>query len=83
MTTNQPLSSIHHIESCVVGKAKLSDHDHKWSGWPGAYCLICNCDDPNEICVADNCKCPCHDELWKSYNEYCEQHKESKEIDNE
>jgi hypothetical protein len=26
---------------------------HRWSGWPGAWCLDCGCDDPFEIALAD------------------------------
>lgn len=22
---------------------------HRWSGWPGAWCLDCGCEDPNEV----------------------------------
>jgi hypothetical protein len=25
---------------------------HRWSGWPGAWCLDCGTEDQNEICVA-------------------------------
>ena len=39
------------------------------SGWPCAYCLICGIDEPDEICIASGCECPCHDELWRKYNE--------------
>jgi len=24
---------------------------HRWSGWPGAWCLDCGCEDPSEICI--------------------------------
>lgn len=27
---------------------------HRWSGWPGAWCLDCGRDDPYEIALADN-----------------------------
>jgi hypothetical protein len=27
--------------------------EHNWSGWPGAWCLSCGCDDPYEIALAD------------------------------
>ena len=27
---------------------------HRWSGWPGAFCLNCFIDDPLERAVADN-----------------------------
>ncbi len=26
---------------------------HRWSGWPGAYCLDCGCGDPHEEALAD------------------------------
>lgn len=26
---------------------------HRWSGWPGAWCLDCGCDDPFEVAEAD------------------------------
>ena len=25
---------------------------HRWSGWPGAWCLDCGAEDANEICLA-------------------------------
>jgi hypothetical protein len=27
---------------------------HRWSGWPGAWCLDCGCEDPYENAVADD-----------------------------
>lgn len=27
---------------------------HRWSGWPGAICLVCGIEDQNEICVAEH-----------------------------
>lgn len=29
--------------------------DHRWSGWPGAYCLDCRAEDAREICAAEGC----------------------------
>ena len=26
---------------------------HRWSGWPGAWCLDCGCEDANETALAD------------------------------
>lgn len=26
---------------------------HRWSGWPGAFCLDCGCEDPTEVAVAE------------------------------
>jgi hypothetical protein len=49
--------------------------NHRWSGWPGAYCLDCGEEDKNEICLA-GCSCPCHDELWASYDRWYEEHQD-------
>lgn len=27
--------------------------EHKWSGWPGAYCLLCGAEDPYERALVD------------------------------
>jgi 7-cyano-7-deazaguanine reductase len=27
---------------------------HRWSGWPGAWCLDCGCDDPQEVFLAND-----------------------------
>jgi hypothetical protein len=27
---------------------------HRWSGWPGAWCLDCGAEDPYELCLADH-----------------------------
>jgi hypothetical protein len=43
---------------------------HQWSGWPGAHCLVCFCEDPCEICLADNCMCHCHNDLWDALEKY-------------
>lgn len=65
-----------HIPGCAMGERagelcpnphELSDGKHHWwSGWPGAYCLGCFCEDPTEICLA-GCECPCHAEFWQQY----------------
>jgi hypothetical protein len=28
--------------------------EHRWSGWPGAWCLDCGTEDANEIALADD-----------------------------
>ena len=28
-------------------------NEHHWTGWPGAMCLHCGCEDPWEIALAD------------------------------
>lgn len=30
--------------------------DHRWSGWPGAFCVDCYCEDPAEACLATHNK---------------------------
>ena len=42
---------------------------HWWSGWPGAYCVKCGSDEPNELCLADGCQCPCHPVLGEELEE--------------
>ncbi len=32
--------------------SKLSGASHRWSGWPGAWCLDCGCEDPREAALA-------------------------------
>lgn len=29
--------------------------DHRWSGWPGAWCLDCGVEDQREVCLAGAC----------------------------
>ena len=59
---------------CTAGKSFNGEpvDQHHFSGWPGAYCLKCYEDDVEEICIKGGCKCPCHDEFWKAYNEACQ-----------
>ncbi len=47
-------------EVCTNQHQLSKDGSHWWSGWPGAYCLGCGADDPEELCLADNCLCYCH-----------------------
>lgn len=30
-------------------------NEHRWSGWPGAWCLDCGAECQGEICLADSC----------------------------
>jgi hypothetical protein len=65
------MNEIKHIPTCYVGQPcyqPKADYVHRWSGWPGAYCLICFSDDPDELCLGDSCKCPCHQPMWDDYN---------------
>ena len=34
---------------------------HRWSGWPGAYCLYCGMEDIREVCLADGHDLDCTD----------------------
>lgn len=38
---------------------------HRWSGWPGAWCLDCGMEDPMEIALADAHYDP-YTETWVS-----------------
>jgi hypothetical protein len=29
--------------------------EHRWSGWPGAWCLDCGAEDAGEACLAEEC----------------------------
>ena len=50
---------LHKLPPCPYG-------EHKWMmSWPGNYCLQCGNPDVLELCVADNCACHCHDEMWR------------------
>lgn len=42
---------------------------HRWSGWPGAFCLYCGTEDGDEIALADGVSV--EDLLKKSYNTKC------------
>ena len=35
--------------------------DHRWSGWPGAWCLDCGVEDQAEVCLA-TCRLPSMDD---------------------
>jgi hypothetical protein len=43
--------------------------NHRWSGWPGAFCLDCGSEDKNEIALADGTIEPGGDE--DDLNEPC------------
>ncbi len=38
--------------------------EHRWSGWPGAWCLDCGAEDIRESCLASTCG---KDHDWKPY----------------
>ncbi len=42
--------------------------EHRWSGWPGAFCLNCFEPDPTEVCIATHdvldYKCSACGEYW-------------------
>lgn len=33
---------------------------HRWSGWPGAWCLDCGAEDLHEVCVGCDPDCVCY-----------------------
>lgn len=41
--------------------------EHRWSGWPGAYCLKCGQDDLTELAIADGVLDPWTGE-WRGDN---------------
>jgi len=43
---------------------------HRWSGWPGAYCMLCHAEDAMEIALADGWYDPISD-TWDT-----EEHRE-------
>ena len=61
-----------HLESCQQGHPNAhvcaaTDKPHRFSGWPGAFCLDCGGEDVNEQCIGGGCKCSCHDAFWAKY----------------
>ncbi len=63
-----------HIATCFQSDIRpcpsSNDGQHRWSGWPGAYCQDCFDEDSDELCVGNVCACPCHDEFWAGYAAY-------------
>lgn len=37
----------------TTAREKAGQQPHRWSGWPGAWCLDCGADDPYELALAD------------------------------
>ena len=59
-----------HLDTCAVAAATrcpASNGRHRWSGWPGAWCLDCGALDVDELCIGRVCECPCHDQFWAEY----------------
>jgi hypothetical protein len=51
--------------------------EHRWSGWPGAFCLNCGQDDTTEAALAcDDCYVPCCDEEMAAdpVDRFCAEH---------
>lgn len=40
----------------------VTEIKHRWSGWPGAWCLDCGVEDPVELCAADGHPMDCTQE---------------------
>jgi len=59
-----------HIESCHINDVipcTYNSGDHRWTGWPQAFCLDCHTSDMYEMCIRNICKCRCHIEFWEGY----------------
>ncbi len=75
MSNNAPFSSTVEVHSpeCSYSQqmpvCKEGQSDHRWSGWPGAFCLDCHIGDPAESCMG-GCKCECHEAFWQEYEEW-------------
>ena len=77
MDTEQ-VDGIVHIPSCAqlekrpcqagISLHGEKEHEHWWTGWPGAMCMKCGDEDKDEVCIG-GCECPCHDAFWKEYEE--------------
>ena len=57
-----------HLPDCEMGKRQPADHPHRWSGWPGAWCLDCGEEDATELCIGGVCPCQCHAQFWAEYD---------------
>lgn len=47
---------------------------HRWSGWPGAWCLDCGIDDPGEVCIVAHehlLQCPKGCDLLSIPSSFC------------
>lgn len=61
-----------HLPTCAQRQKRLcplTNDEHRFSGWPGAFCLDCGDEDMDEHCLADGCDCPCHAEFWQMTEE--------------
>ena len=59
------------LDDLAVAIFRITDNlqmnEHRWSGWPGAWCLDCGISDPIEQCVADgdaDAYCTACKEFW-------------------
>ena len=81
MTSN--IKEISHLPECAEGAREgevctgtISLHgepetEQWWSGWPGAWCMKCGVDDPEELCTGSGCSCICHEAMWDAYEKLC------------
>tara|TARA_Y100000310_G_scaffold341791_1_gene442146 strand:+ start:200 stop:427 length:228 start_codon:yes stop_codon:yes gene_type:complete len=58
IVANRPTGSADHTDGTA----------HQWSGWPGAFCLLCRQEDPVEQCLG-GCTCECHIKFWQDAEE--------------
>lgn len=50
----RPQIDVHAVATKVRQVFREVVMNHRWSGWPGAYCLDCGCEDPIELALTDD-----------------------------
>lgn len=43
-----------HSDRTLPSTYTLGWHTHRWSGWPGAFCMLCGIEDPSELALVDD-----------------------------
>lgn len=43
------------LHPAILNRNLLYMNEHRWSGWPGAWCLDCGAEDQNEVCISGDC----------------------------
>lgn len=66
------------IQNGAKKKEDLMSNPHKWSGWPGAFCLKCGSEDPTENAIGLGWLDPggpCEDGSFSLYKWDTEEHR--------
>ena len=73
LSAHLPTCACANVGPCPAQRVLHSEkpEDHWWSGCPGAVCMKCGSDDPQELCVAGPCACSCHVDFWAEYEKAC------------